>query len=389
MTRPIATAFTGTLDTVIGVDNRFEFFNRMTKSLVTPTDINGDPYWELYDEIASTSGSIDRVYRSLGDRTLGAGTGDTGIFLRFQQVSNTQLRLCNYQDWSPVSSTTSTSFTANPGGSRASTSLVQVTTTLILSTDQYRYWFVVSPYAFCCVANIQQSIHHHGFERPVPPAGLGNNGIARLTTTTTGSGNVTLNLDREMSGTIDQDNSLQPGQRVWLVNQTPSGSALVAANSEIVTVTKVGNQKITLSGVSNTYSSSSLVGIDPQVGFVYGGTTTPIPNLTLYGNSRTDAGYTSAASQVADFENSSLVIDGSAPSYNGYFVLQVPLINSDQASFVGVRGRSNIVNTVFSSIQRDGDIMTRGNFAYFVIPTIGSEEALCLGPFNRNDIRGI
>lgn len=381
----LCSAFSGTVerDIDLNVSTVSKVYELISDRITSVTASNGDPYWTIYDEINTATGTLDRVFKSVGDPTVASGGGDASVYFRLQQTTNA-INLTTYQDWSPVSSNTSTSFTANPGGARSSVSTVQAQLGPLNSYESVRYWMVVNPYGwmFCCNSEITELF---GVDQPSIPAAPGNDGFARITTATTGSGDVTINLDRELSGTVAQAGAIQPGQRIWIVNQTPAGSSLVTAQAEIVTVQQVGNQKVTLTGVTNTYASSSLVGVDPMSCYCF---TTANVSPTLYGVNRPDGGYSSFNLQIADYEFLNINNDqGANPNPSGLFQIFRNVINADQSSFGGIRGYSTLTASGYYGPQRDGDMLVYGNHSYLCLRSISTtRNYLLLGPFQRGII---
>ncbi len=383
--RPLALAYSGTLLKPLSsdVNNNTELYNLISDRLTKSSGSVGGSWWKIIDEVETTSGSLDRVFKSIGSQEGYPGVGDASIYFRIKQ-NNTSIQITTYPDWSPFSSDGTTSFTTNPGGSRASSNAAQAQV-LMQYQDEIRWWMVIGPHAWHFAGVSVGTPKAFGVEGIVPAAPAGHEGFARIITTMTGTGAVTLELDRELSGTINEDNSVQPGQKIWVVNQTPSGTALANEIAEITSVTSVGNNKISLSPVSGTYLSSSIVGIEPSSAAAYG--TTSQANPTLYFPLRTDAGYSGVSSHNADFEWVPISEAGSNPTYSGFFGMGRAVVNSDQTSYTGIRGFANYWNFVSGGPQVSGDLMHLGDRSYFVFRMIGqSTEIIALGPFERGKI---
>jgi hypothetical protein len=339
---------------------------------------NGQPAFELAETVTGTSASLDLIFHSVGDRNLGAGSniGDTDIWFRLLRSAATTAIFTVYQDWSPTSSSTSTSLTANPGGARSASGTTQVQFTALSDTAAFDYWAVGNEYeyAFIFVQGGTLRCLHFGVGPRLAPSG--NDGVARIKTALTGSGAVTIELDRNISGSIGASGSVQPGQRVWIVPQSPDASALVDAAIDIVTVNSVYSgssgadpNKINVATTTKTYDAGSLVGLFPASAFV---TAHTAPNTTtIYFTNRIDGGFSAAASQTAVYSVLSTITESDFdPDASNVYYIFGEAIFSSQASFAGPRCNTSDVFAVCSlGTQANGDRMIVGDKYYFVFPT--------------------
>jgi len=201
---------------------------------------NGVTAWELYDDIAAR----DKVFRSVGDRTINGGAGDAVIYMRL--VENLGIRFRVYQDWSTSSHT----------GSRGTSEHL----TLITDNVAVKFFYALDEYEF--VFGVFQSgvrfdwggvgitIRDHVIAR--------ESGVAFNTSQVVGAGAATvIPVDRDLQ------NLLHVGQKIWFIPQTPTGSALASATIETTTVTALDAFSVTVALLNNTYEIGSIVGLDP------------------------------------------------------------------------------------------------------------------------------
>lgn len=387
MTRSVATFISGTLpvtssgqiDMLIGI---------LTASIQNFTASFGGPAFELAETVTGASASIDLVFHSVGDRTLGTGShiGDVDIWFRFIRTAATTFQFGVMQDWSPTSSNTTNTVNGNTGVARPANANGTAGTqwTTISDTAAIDYWGVGNDYEHAFVFNQAGTYRFLHWGNPKRLAREGVNGIARILTTLTGSGAVTIQLDRNISGTTTQDNVVKAGQRIHIIPQTPDNVAIVDANVDIVTVNSVVSgvggapHQMNVSTTSKTYPSGSLVGYQPANVFVTAGTTNF--DTAVFFTNRPDGGFTGAASQTAAHETATPVTEADVdPDPSNFYVGTGIYMYSDQASNTGPRGTSGDVLAVFPiGTQVNGDRMIVGNKFYFVFPTI-TFGGFCLG----------
>jgi hypothetical protein len=221
---------------------------------LTTFQSDGADAWQEYDVLSDSSGNRDIVFHSVGDRALGAGAliGDTDLFVRLRLSSGT-LYVRAYRDWSTSSST-----------GTGATSEDTLGTSDVDATD----WYCVGnayEFIFVFLQGSGTGIIMCGH----PLLGVADNmsGVARVSIETTATGTVVVDLDRDISS------SIETGQHVWLHNRTIAGQALASASDcEIVEVSAVTSNSITLLLVgSQPYQVGALVGFDPAPCYAYGG----------------------------------------------------------------------------------------------------------------------
>lgn len=232
-----------------GANRRYQLMQLFIAQL-TGYQSNGENAWEIAHTFSATEAIYDVMMHSVGDRSLGAGAlkGDAELWFRLTNGGTPgaggSITVDLWQDWS------ATSVTGNrQGWERA------------FNADdsfQLEWWSVVNEYAAILVVRSQTTYDMIYFGTPVRPYTDRLNGLARLDAATSTTGAVVLSVDRDITANI------QVGQTVWLYNHTPTGQALKADYTELVTVTAKTASTITVSGVVNQpYEIGSLVGLDP------------------------------------------------------------------------------------------------------------------------------
>lgn len=382
MPRGAPTFFSGSRETVIDGSQAANMVTDIVSELQTYTS-NSTTAWETYDAINTTSGSWDVVYRSVGDRTLVSGAGDAHLLFRIEQVSNDDLRFSMYQDWSDVSSTGA----RQAGGSIAQWANVNV-------NSAYRYWGAVNEYEFCFLMKQSQRwywLHFGGPNRVHVPSV--SRGVAFTTAAATAGSAVTVNLDRDISGSIIDATDPNGPQNIWIHNVTPSGAALRSSDIDITTVDAITSTSITFNTLSNNFDSGAIVGLDPTPSFVFevdsitsGGS---IDQQVLFTN-RVDGTWVNVNQQPADYESfmASLGTPSASPGPDRLLRGVKAAFLMDSSGALGYRGISDLVAFVFSGSLVDGDFW-RPNFStanqYMVFPSIGfgsgtSTPVLAIGP---------
>lgn len=312
---------------------------------------NGEAAWEDYDIINNTPGTSSYMMHSVGDRTLGSGAlkGDAELYIHLYESGSNIVIKCN-RDWSQVSHT---------GNGNGSTSYFTVT-----ATDSLEYWMVCNEYCFAIV------VHQQGYwsqilgGQLIRPYASGVNGIARLSVASSGTGTITLTVDRDCTST------LKVGQGAILMNQTPDGQALKSSYINIVTITNITSGSITVSGVSNTpFEIGSLIGLDPCPSYAvaYNGYVNNVYPCTLRNGAETTAslgvaGYGSFTEADED------------PGFDGTYAACPCWANSGTAP-LGYRGDFGDHFLLFAlGLQADKDIM-RVDFddtkKYKIFPSLG------------------
>jgi hypothetical protein len=154
---------------------------------------NGGDAWEEYDVINATSPNEDKIFRSLGDRTLVSGAGDAGLFVRLHQFDFNTLEIILYQDWSTNG--------AGSGARPSSTSQLRIDVANTYS--EIKWWRASNEYEFFFFWLQANSWKCFWFGNPkrthVPPAA---NGIARLALDTAAGTDIVFELDRDITANI-------------------------------------------------------------------------------------------------------------------------------------------------------------------------------------------
>lgn len=249
MARGTPSYSTASLPAATDAAAQLDAFLPILESAITAYQSNATDAWEVYAALDTSLASRDTVYRSVGDRTLGSGAGDTSAFVRLERTSSITLQFSTYQDWSTASNTgvRQSSPAAVSLGAGAATSL--------------EYFFCYNEYEFHCVLNEDSGAAWRYFgwgvadRSHVPPAATG---IAFLDSAVTTGSSVVCALDRDISSDITV------GQYVWITNRTAAGDPLEPADVEVVEVTAVSSTpNITLAQLNNNYAAGAIVGFDP------------------------------------------------------------------------------------------------------------------------------
>ncbi|NJN95361.1 MAG: hypothetical protein HC875_15260 [Anaerolineales bacterium] len=342
-----------------------DFILSLRRNIIRHTT-NGQPSWEVF------TGSIDlpftgttpntriTTFKSVGDKTLGSGSliGDANIYLQLFQptaFSNnvSSLSLVALQDYSQVN---------NSGTGYTITASAATIPFSIYGNFKLEYALLVDEYEIILAiyqrnASLQDSIIIIGAGQlnRVYPEPI--SGIARIASGTSTTGTVVLQLDRDIRGTGSTP-QLQVGQKVWIVNQTPSGSALVAPRVEIVHVSGITANTITVTGVLNQpYFSGSLVGYDPC----------PLYSIRFNGSSATPSAYTTtqpngaSVSLLGSANHQATLVpwcidnnDTDGPSYDGYYRISPIKVFNSFTNFNGNRGSMGLLKGISKGISGKG-----------------------------------
>jgi len=239
--------------TISGTTNRATLA-ALIRSKLASVISNGEAAWQLADTPAANK----YVYHSVGDRNLGSGAnkGDTDIWILIDE-SVLQPTYYPYYDWSP------TSHTGHQGALTARNGLIQIDDTTdvkwICVVDEYSFWMFTE----------QGATHYFlGFGLPLRNIVPELAGVGRLVSDLSDTGEVTVTVDRDLTG------QLRVKQKLHIMNQTPDGEALEDAHVDVVTLEEINGTSLTLSGVTQSFSAGSLVGLDAIIAVViYEGST--------------------------------------------------------------------------------------------------------------------
>ena len=312
---------------------------------------NATTAWETYDTIDATAANLDRVYLSVGDRTLASGAGDARLFIRIDKYGPDDIDFKAYQDWSDLSST----------GSNEAFLASNCRWSNVNDFSECRYFSMVNEYEFLFFIiqdNLWHSVHFGSPIRAHIPSNY--RGIAFTTASATAGSSVTVNLDRDITATIQDNLSSTGSQKIWIYNQTPTSTALRSATIEIADVETIAAGSITFASLSNNFDSGAIVGLDPCPMFItaYNNIAfTTALNATLQFTNSVAGTWSAPSTQIADYElsGSTVIVPAAAPGYNGDLYGCRALIVADQSGLGGFRGVSEMIAFVRSGSMLSGD----------------------------------
>lgn len=308
---------------------------------LTEFQSNGEDAWELADQI-DTGVDYEAVFHSVGDRTLGSGgnIGDTDIWLWIHQRSVDDFVLRTSQDYSPT--------TGNwAGGSYRPAGTADFATNV--SQTQAIDWFsICNEYEFIFIWNQGGTWKVISIGALIRPYSAALNGVARITSQS-GTGNgVTIGTDRDISG------SLEPGQGVWLLNQTPDGVGIQSVGIDLVTVVSATSNTVVVDGVVGTFAVGSLIGFDPCP--VYNKTTA---TSQCYFSQQLDGTYTTETAESGATVNPLLAILTEShfdPGPDNLYYGGQPFVKMN-AQPAGFRGKHQHARIFTLGLEVDEDLM--------------------------------
>lgn len=278
MARGVPQYTTGTLGAAGSATLQMDAIIPIIETALTAYTSNATQAWELYDDVDPLLASRNRIYKSVGDRNLVSGAGDTALFAQFLRATATTLRFRTYQDWSDLSST----------GSRQS---ILNTTAFTATAAALNYFIFVNEYEFHVVLNQSTTWVWLGWMSPVRTHISPNRrGVAFTTAAASSGSSVVVSLDRDITS------SIVVGQEVWTQNVTASGNALESATIQVVPVENVTATTITLS-LSEGLASGALIGADSAAHAVFGLSTTNSSNPVIHFTNFANGTYTAQAGQ--------------------------------------------------------------------------------------------
>lgn len=342
------------------------FIDKIVEKL-TEYQSNGEQAWELAEQI-DTGANYEAVFHSVGDRSLGSGAnkGDTDLWIYLHKSSVDDYAARCYQDWSP---------TSGAGYREAGTANFQTDLSDTVAVEWYS----------CCNESEFVFIYNYGgnwnslcFGSVIRPFSDKLNGVAR-STSQSGTGNgVVVGLDRDIT------TSIEVGQYVWLVNQTPDAQALQSVGIDLCEVTGVTAANITLNGVTNTYANGSLVGLDPTPMYYRGGTS---GSNTPYFSQALNGSYTGVTIQdgaLVNLGTTALVEADYDPGPDQLYIGFQPFVKMDAAP-EGYRGKFQHFRVFTLGTQVDADLMevdfdSAQRWKCFVNHTMFVNWVTCIGP---------
>jgi len=308
---------------------------------VTTYQSNGVQAWELAKDYTSAPGTYEKVLHSVGDRSLGGGSGDTDIWLDIKfTVNDIYYRVA--MDFCPQAVSWSAGTFREAGGGNVLNN--------VSDTAEIEWWCWVDEYEIVFVSlqsGMYYVLHCGQVIRPWPDR---LNGVARFSGQSGTGDGVTITLDRDISANI------QPGQKVWLLNQTPSAAAAVeATDPNIVTVVSCSDTEMVVDGVADTFSNGSLVGLDPAPVLSQNGY-----SLSSYYSTANYSGtYLSATSQNNSLNGQEAVYtatDFDPDVYMRYVASDLWAYNTVGTARM-VRGYWGLMRRCTKGTQADGDIV--------------------------------
>lgn len=339
MSRSIPTYDSGTI-LAAGSGNIALWLAKLIEKL-TEHQSGGVDAWELADQI-DTGVDYEAVFHSVGDRTLGSGSnvGDTDIWVWIHQRSADDFQIRVAQDYSPT--------TGNWAGGAYRPAGTGDFVANVSDTQAIDWFSVCNEYEFVFVWVQGGTWHVLSFGSLIRPYSAALNGVARITSQS-GTGNgVTIGTDRDISG------SLEPGQGVWLLNQTPDATGIQSVAPDLVTVVSVTANTVVVDGVVGTFAVGSLIGLDPCPTYVKNTSV-----ATAYFAQNMDGTYTAESSQTGSAINPLTAILTESdfdPGVDQLYYGGQPFVKMT-ISPQGFRGKFQHVRVFTLGLQADEDLM--------------------------------
>lgn len=194
--------------------------------------------------IMTIAGLAD-VYRSVGDRNLASGGGDSSTVVGFTQSSGTVFRLACGYDYSSTQRRIVTGATSAPA-------------LVLTAAVDLNLYGSINEYEGIIIINQGVTWDFLMWGSPVrTQVPRSHRGSAFATQAITGgAGPQQITLGRDLT------NELVVGEDVWIVNQTLTGTALEPVGIEVLPVISKGANFVELNPV-NSYISGALIGLDP------------------------------------------------------------------------------------------------------------------------------
>lgn len=206
--------------------------------------------------IATDIANTHKIFHSWGDPNLGGGLkGDASIFIELFSTDIATILVRTYSDWT----------SATNSGNRVNSITATDIHVKFEDTIDLQYYLFVNAYEIVCILEQIGSVHgnYHAFVAGQPfryhiPAS--RRGTAFVSGATGSGASVQVALDRDIR------NTLQVGQHIWLIDQTPENDALLADHVEIGDIESIGSDgmSIVVDNLASAFSAGALVGLDPQ-----------------------------------------------------------------------------------------------------------------------------
>jgi len=365
------------------------------RGFLTSYQSNGQQAWEIYtgsNDRTALSGANTRetIFHSVGDRNLGSGqlAGDADIWLKIHHNSFSGDAASPTIYFTPMMDASQVNLSGH--GLDASLTFFSSSQTLQLNSKRtISWWGICNEYEIAMCLKQGANYFLVGFGSLIRNVPQRQSGIARIVTATTGTGILTLQLDRDIRGTGSSYN-IQVSQSVWILNQTLTGALDVPIKSNICSVLDVGVDYIVVSGVTLTpFQRGSLVGMDIQPTYAFSISNNGTPTINLI--NRID-GTRNPANQQALLLAFGVETYGDFrfPDYSdnySYFPLQ---FYQNLGIYTAIRGRTQFIHQFSYGTQKDGDLMlddyNNPQNIFMTFPSFTynnmTEKILGIGPIN-------
>jgi hypothetical protein len=366
MARGTPTYFSGTITGTNNVQDLYSQFETRIKAYQS----NSTDAWAEWDVISATAGSRDKVYRTLGDRTLASGAGDAVGIIRLQEGAN-YIDFSAFQDFSN---------SAGSGTNEAgSTSFSTGRWASLSATQDIDYFGISNEYEFTMISVQGGSYRWVSFGIPRRTHIMSSrNGVAFTSNAETAGSSVVIEVDRDITANIEV------GQQIWAYNITPTATALRSGAINIGNVTAKASGSITIDTLANNLDAGAIIGLDPSPMYIGTGTTAIAGS---YFTNWLDGTYTSTTGQLAELEVPiELATEGNVdPSVLGYYKGSESFFDLTDATKGGVRGCPEFMVFWATGTQADADRMIPDddtNDAYKIFPSIkyASVWSMSIGP---------
>ncbi|NJN95358.1 MAG: hypothetical protein HC875_15245 [Anaerolineales bacterium] len=365
------------------------------RGFLTSYQSNGQQAWEIHtgsnDRTALSGGNTrETIFHSVGDRSLGSGelSGDADIWIKLHHNSFSGDFASPTIYFTPMMDASQVNLSGH--GIDASLTFFSSSQQILLNSKRsINWWGICNEYEFAMCLKQGANYFLVGFGSLIRNIPQRQSGIARIATATTGTGILTLQLDRDIRGTGSSYN-IQVSQSVWILNQTLTGALDVPIKSNICSVLEVGTDYIIVSGITNTpYQRGSLVGMDVQPTYAYSisnNGSTAINLINRVDGTRNTGGQTAI---LLSFGIESFG-DFRFPDYSNnysYFPLQ---FYQNAGIYTAIRGRMQFIHQFSYGTQKDGDLMfddyNNPQNIFMVFPSFtydnSIEKILGIGPIN-------
>jgi hypothetical protein len=241
---------------IAGADIASRLFDAIVGAIQTHTS-GGVTAWETWDDLQPTLGGYaDKVFRSLGDRNSGGGSGDATLYprLRCGGASNKYLYIGAYRDECPADHTA-----RNEASGLAIGDVTDANYLAFTDGAEAATWYVaVNSHAWIALINYDSAWHMLYACQPRPThLCTSRRGVVRPTAAYNSGASVAVSIDR------DETANIVVGQTVICSDYSTAGAAIAATNTEACTVEAITSTTITLATVANNHVANGIIGADP------------------------------------------------------------------------------------------------------------------------------